>query len=143
MDLILLPTVKTAIVSVCSGHHPLNVNSTCCLCNISLQHIHVAYGPNTIQPYQQYKSTGGIGRTDKCAMCRPYGFLERFDPNFTPNTTDMDGRRYTYRAQPGIGHWNCAQLANALIAAGLVPLVCFSSSCLGQRKSSPPTLHVK
>ncbi|CAL8469913.1 g9455 [Coccomyxa elongata] len=52
----------------------------------------------------------------------PYGFLERFDPNFTPNTTDMDGRRYTYRAQPGIGHWNCAQLANALIAAGLVPL---------------------
>ena len=61
-------------------------------------------------------------------MRRPYGFLERFDPNFTPNTTDMDGRRYTYRAQPGIGHWNCAQLANALIAAGLVPLVSSSRS---------------
>ncbi len=21
----------------------------------------------------------------------PYGFLERFDPNFTPNTSDLDG----------------------------------------------------
>ena len=54
---------------------------------------------------------------------RPYGFLERFDPNFTPNTTDLDGKRYTYRAQPGIGHWNSAQLANSLIAAGLIDLV--------------------
>ena len=21
----------------------------------------------------------------------PYGFMERFDPNFTPNTSDLDG----------------------------------------------------
>ncbi len=31
---------------------------------------------------------------------RPYGFLERFDPNFTPNTTDLNGRRYNFRSQP-------------------------------------------
>lgn len=27
----------------------------------------------------------------------PYGFLERFDPDFTPNTTDLPGRRYCFR----------------------------------------------
>ncbi|KDD74562.1 YdiU/UPF0061 hypothetical protein [Helicosporidium sp. ATCC 50920] len=26
----------------------------------------------------------------------PYGFLERFDPRFTPNVTDMPGRRYCF-----------------------------------------------
>lgn len=52
--------------------------------------------------------------------CRPYGFLERFDPDFTPNTTDLSGRRYSYRNQTMIGHWNVAQLANAFITGGLV-----------------------
>lgn len=27
----------------------------------------------------------------------PYGFMERFDPDFTPNTTDLPGRRYCFR----------------------------------------------
>jgi len=26
--------------------------------------------------------------------------LERFDPDFTPNTTDLNGRRYNFRSQP-------------------------------------------
>ncbi len=50
----------------------------------------------------------------------PYGFLERFNPDFTPNTTDLNGRRYAFRNQPHICQWNCAQLANALIAADLL-----------------------
>ena len=33
---------------------------------------------------------------------RPYGFLERFDPDFTPNTTDLNGRRYNFRSQPEV-----------------------------------------
>ena len=49
--------------------------------------------------------------------------MERFDPHFTPNTTDLGGRRYTYRAQPEIGHWNVAQLGNAFIAGELLDLV--------------------
>ena len=57
------------------------------------------------------------------AVCRPYGFLERFDPDFTPNTTDLSGRRYTYRNQTMIGHWNSAQLANAFITGGLLDQV--------------------
>src|SRR5436190_10322485 len=45
----------------------------------------------------------------------PYGWLEGYDPSWTPNTTDAQGRRYAYGNQPRIGLWNVVQLANALI----------------------------
>ena len=44
----------------------------------------------------------------------PYGWLEGFDPEWTPNTTDAQGRRYRYGNQPSVGHWNLVQLANAI-----------------------------
>lgn len=49
----------------------------------------------------------------------PYGWLEGYDPGWTPNTTDAQGRRYRYGAQPTIGAWNVARLADAL--APLLP----------------------
>ncbi len=45
----------------------------------------------------------------------PYGWLENFDPDWTPNTTDAGAKRYRYGAQPQIVHWNLVQLANALV----------------------------
>ncbi|MEO8040230.1 MAG: protein adenylyltransferase SelO [Betaproteobacteria bacterium] len=45
----------------------------------------------------------------------PYGWLENFDPGWTPNTTDASGRRYRFGQQAQIAHWNLAQLANALV----------------------------
>lgn len=44
----------------------------------------------------------------------PYGWLEDFDPNWTPNTTDASGRRYRFGNQPQIALWNLVQFANAL-----------------------------
>ncbi len=44
----------------------------------------------------------------------PYGWLEPFDPNWTPNTTDAQGRRYRFGNQPQVALWNLAQLANAI-----------------------------
>lgn len=44
----------------------------------------------------------------------PYGWLEDYDPTWTPNTTDSAGHRYCYGRQAQIAHWNLAQLANAL-----------------------------
>jgi serine/tyrosine/threonine adenylyltransferase len=44
----------------------------------------------------------------------PYGFLDNYDPDWTPNTTDAEGRRYRYSNQPRIALWNLVQLANAL-----------------------------
>ena len=44
----------------------------------------------------------------------PYGWLDNYDPNWTPNTTDAQHRRYRYGNQPSIAQWNLVQLANAL-----------------------------
>ena len=44
----------------------------------------------------------------------PYGWLENYDPNWTPNTTDASTRRYRYGQQPAIAQWNLLQLANAI-----------------------------
>ena len=44
----------------------------------------------------------------------PYGWLEDYNPGWTPNTTDASGRRYCFGNQPGIAQWNLAKLANAL-----------------------------
>ena len=49
----------------------------------------------------------------------PFGFLERFDPNFTPNTTDFSGRRYSFRGQPGVVQWNLMALATSFVTEGL------------------------
>ncbi|MDK9705981.1 MAG: YdiU family protein [Desulforhopalus sp.] len=44
----------------------------------------------------------------------PYGWLEGFDPDWTPNTTDAQGHRYSFNNQPHIGQWNLLQLAQAI-----------------------------
>ena len=44
----------------------------------------------------------------------PYGWLDNFDPDWTPNTTDAAGRRYRFGHQPAVAQWNLLQLANAL-----------------------------
>lgn len=44
----------------------------------------------------------------------PYGWLEDFSPDWTPNTTDRQYKRYRYGNQPDIALWNLYQLANAL-----------------------------
>jgi serine/tyrosine/threonine adenylyltransferase len=45
----------------------------------------------------------------------PYGWLEDFDPGWTPNTTDAGMRRYRYGAQPQVAQWNLAKLGTALV----------------------------
>ena len=44
----------------------------------------------------------------------PYGWLEGFDPDWTPNTTDAGQRRYRFGQQPAVAQWKLLQLANAL-----------------------------
>jgi len=49
----------------------------------------------------------------------PYSFLDDYDPNFTPNTTDLPGRRYAFGKQHSIAYWNLGCLASAI--APLLP----------------------
>jgi serine/tyrosine/threonine adenylyltransferase len=48
----------------------------------------------------------------------PYGWIDNFDPGWTPNTTDAQGKRYAFGKQPQIAKWNLSCLAGALSALG-------------------------
>ena len=44
----------------------------------------------------------------------PYGWIDAYDPAWTPNTTDAAGRRYRFGWQPRVAYWSLGQLARAL-----------------------------
>ncbi len=54
----------------------------------------------------------------------PYGWIDDYDPDWTPNTTDAQGRRYRFGWQAKIAYWNLTRLAAALfpLFAGPDPL---------------------
>lgn len=70
--------------------------------------------------WQRVGFVHGVMNTDNMSILGltidygPYGWLENYDPDWTPNTTDAQGRRYRYGNQPKIAYWNLVQLANAL-----------------------------
>ncbi|RKH10668.1 YdiU family protein [Corallococcus sp. CA053C] len=45
----------------------------------------------------------------------PYGWVDDFDPDWTPNTTDAEHGRYRFGNQPAIGMWNIERLGVALM----------------------------
>jgi serine/tyrosine/threonine adenylyltransferase len=71
--------------------------------------------------WQRVGFVHGVMNTDNMSIVGdtidygPYGWLEPYDPDWTPNTTDAQGRRYSYANQPGIGMWNLARLGVALL----------------------------
>jgi uncharacterized protein YdiU (UPF0061 family) len=44
----------------------------------------------------------------------PYGWIDDYDPDWTPNTTDAQGRRYRFGHQPHVAQWNLMRLAESL-----------------------------
>ncbi|MDO9104420.1 MAG: YdiU family protein [Methylovulum sp.] len=70
--------------------------------------------------WQRVGFVHGVMNTDNMSILGltidygPYGWLEDFDLNWTPNTTDASERRYRYGNQPSIALWNLGQLANAI-----------------------------
>ena len=70
--------------------------------------------------WQRVGFVHGVMNTDNMSILGltidfgPYGWLEGFDSNFTPNTTDNQHKRYRYGNQGFIGMWNMYKLANAL-----------------------------
>lgn len=44
----------------------------------------------------------------------PYGWIDNYDPDWTPNTTDATGKRYRFGHQAQIAQWNLFQLGNAI-----------------------------
>jgi len=78
--------------------------------------------------------THGVMNTDNMSIMGltidygPYGWVDNFDPDWTPNTTDSREHRYAFAKQPAVALWNLTRLADAIsvvapdtdaIAAGL------------------------
>ena len=59
-------------------------------------------------------NTDNLNITGSTLDFGPYGFMERFRPNWINNHSDYQGR-YTYQQQPSIGHWNLWQWLNNLV----------------------------
>ena len=70
--------------------------------------------------WQRVGFVHGVMNTDNMSILGltidygPYGWLENFDLNWTPNTTDAEHRRYRFGNQAQIALWNLGQLANAI-----------------------------
>lgn len=73
-----------------------------------------------IMHWQRVGFVHGVMNTDNMSILGltidygPYGWLEEYDPTWTPNTTDSQNRRYRFGNQPNIGLWNLLKLANAI-----------------------------
>ncbi|HEY4651243.1 MAG TPA: YdiU family protein [Pontibacter sp.] len=71
--------------------------------------------------WQRVGFVHGVMNTDNMSILGltidygPYSFVDDYDPDFTPNTTDLPGRRYAFGKQPGIAYWNLGCLAAALL----------------------------
>ncbi len=75
---------------------------------------------NMLLHWQRVGFVHGVMNTDNLSILGltieygPYGWLEGYDYNWTPNTTDRENKRYRYGNQVNIGLWNLLKLANAL-----------------------------
>lgn len=66
----------------------------------------------------------GVMNTDNLSLLGltidygPFGFMEQFDPRWTPNEVDQSGR-YAYANQPRIAQWNLSRFGSAFAATGV------------------------
>lgn len=97
--------------------------------------------------WQRVGFVHGVMNTDNMSILGltidygPYGWLENFDPDWTPNTTDRHHRRYRFKAQPSIIHWNLYKLANALFP--LVEDTQFFTDALNDFTKKYPVRYLK
>jgi uncharacterized protein YdiU (UPF0061 family) len=105
----------------------------------TLEHLYPHLGPPSKEAYQRllvevaertarliahWQAVGfvhGVMNTDNMSVLGltidygPYGWVDDFDPSWTPNTTDAGQRRYRFGNQPSIGLWNVERLGVALL----------------------------
>lgn len=77
---------------------------------------------NTAKTVAKWQAVGfchGVMNTDNMSILGltldygPFGFLEKYDPNYICNHSDTEGR-YSYQNQPQIAWWNLGCLAESL-----------------------------
>ena len=74
-----------------------------------------------VADWQRVGFVHGVLNTDNMSITGltidygPYGWLDDYNPDWTPNTTDAVGRRYRFGWQPLIVGWNLARLGESLL----------------------------
>lgn len=74
-----------------------------------------------IVEWQRVGFVHGVMNTDNMSILGltidygPYSFVDNYDPRFTPNTTDLPGRRYAFGQQAPVAKWNLGCLGGALL----------------------------
>ena len=74
----------------------------------------------TVAHWMRVGFVHGVMNTDNMSIAGltidygPYGWIDAFDLDWTPNTTDAHGRRYRFGHQPQVAYWNLTRLAAAL-----------------------------
>ena len=70
--------------------------------------------------WQRVGFVHGVMNTDNLSILGltidygPYGWQDNYDPDWTPNTTDAQNKRYRFGNQAQVALWNLVQLANAI-----------------------------
>jgi uncharacterized protein YdiU (UPF0061 family) len=71
--------------------------------------------------WQRVGFVHGVMNTDNLSILGitidygPYGWIDEYDPDWTPNTTDAERRRYRFGHQPSIALWNLSRFGSALL----------------------------
>lgn len=84
----------------------------------------------TVAQWMRVGFVHGVMNTDNLSILGltidygPYGWVDNFDPDWTPNTTDGSRRRYRFGQQPNVAWWNLSRLASTLtpLFEGVEPL---------------------
>ncbi|MGA0588110.1 protein adenylyltransferase SelO [Dyella sp. KRB-257] len=85
---------------------------------------------HTIAHWMRVGFVHGVMNTDNLSILGltidygPYGWIDDYDPGWTPNTTDAGRRRYRFGQQMQVAWWNLSRLASAIspLFAGVEPL---------------------
>ncbi|KAJ7337801.1 hypothetical protein OS493_007958 [Desmophyllum pertusum] len=79
----------------------------------------VSMTADLISKWQSIGFAHGVCNTDNFSLLSitidygPFGFMDDYDPDFVPNTSDDEGR-YSYKNQPNVGFFNLEKLLQAL-----------------------------
>ena len=121
--------LKTLVTACITTHFP-NIKTTGKQAYVDFFKTVCASTANLVIHWQRVGFVHGVLNTDNMSILGstidygPYGWLEAYDPDWTPNTTDAAQRRYRFGNQSQVGLWNLYQLANALypLVADAAPL---------------------
>jgi uncharacterized protein YdiU (UPF0061 family) len=75
---------------------------------------------HTVAGWMRVGFVHGVMNTDNLSVLGvtvdygPYGWIDGYDPDWTPNTTDAGQRRYRFGAQYRVAGWNLSRFAEAL-----------------------------